>query len=97
MEGSLRTTLSSFNAFQSKEETALEEEAERAIEAAFIKWLEEDVVRGPCKGRVKAVGSRQLGLRLSGSDLGNAPSLHMTGVQSTLSLNFITRCNNSIL
>ena len=70
MEGSLRTTLSSFNAFQSREETALEEEAERAIEAAFIKWLEEDVVRGPCKGRVKAVGSRQLGLRLSGSDLG---------------------------
>ena len=76
MEGSLLTTLNSLDAFQSKDETALAEEAEAAIEAAFVKWLEEDVVRGPCKGCVKAVGSRQLGLRLRGSDLGKDDMLH---------------------
>ena len=70
MEGPLRTTLNSLDVLQSEEETALVEEAEAAIGAAFSKWLD---VRGthPYQHCVKPVGSRQLGLRLKGSDLGS--------------------------
>ena len=70
MEGPLCTTLNSLDVLQSEEETGLVEEAEAAIGAALSKWLD---VRGTHTYQhcVKAVGSRQLGLRLKGSDLGN--------------------------
>ena len=69
--GPLWATLDSLEAFQTEEESDLAEEAEGAMKAAFMKWLEEAAAEGPRQGCVKAVGSRQLGLRLRGSDLGN--------------------------